>query len=880
MKDRNPAETEGPSEDAGGEAEDADLSARLTAARPEADVVGRAVVRARVAAAMFGSAEAVRVGRYELLSEIGSGGGGTVYVARDPELHREVALKLVRAEDEALRVRAFAEAQALARLSHPNVVPVFDVGMLDDRVWLVMELVRGESLRAFAAKAPALREVVRAYRQAGEGLCAAHDAGLLHRDFKPDNAVIGGDGRVRVIDFGLAEALLDDQAEGVEHGSASPAPPEVARAAPSDADVPATPPGSGSPSPGTPRYMAPEQLRGGAATAASDQFAFAVALREAATRSGTVALPRWLEGIVRRGVAVDPAERYPSMRALLRALADDPASRWRRRALVAGPVVFALVGFAAGRGGDAAPVACDGAAALAPAWTRERSAALRAHLGELATPFARLEAERVQPVVDGWAERWIAAHEQGCAAQRRQELSATLEDRRLACMAAARTRFDSALDLVVRADAAALPAASRALSELPEPERCADATALVDDVAPASAAQAGDVAAVSAELERVTARVDASAADAVAAADQVVARARQLQYRPLLGRALLTLGRAEMAGSRRERAIALLTEASALALSAGDDATAVEAFARAMWVKSIAAGDPGKAMAGLEVVAALAERLGPAHRFARALLHNNAGTVELAAGRPDRARAELEKALALAKEVHGPGEVELAVVRGNLAMVARDDAERAALLAEGVAIRRDRLGDDHPLTLQTRIGAAFTLPDPAQALAALRVPCARLGEVHPTLAGRFAECASELAWLELAYGTRAAARTLFAAVAAVADTEADPQRIALARGYLALLDGEVVAARRILDGLPSAPPLGADAQWWQRLGAAEIDIARTSAALAAGDAAAARAALARATDNLESARRVQAAPVVLRRLRWVQTAGRAALATD
>ncbi|MEJ7730685.1 MAG: hypothetical protein WKG00_15890 [Polyangiaceae bacterium] len=133
MKESNPAETEGRGEDAGGQDEDAELSGRLAAARPEADLVGRAVVRARVSAALFGRAEAVRIGRYELVGEIGSGGGGTVYVARDPELDRQVALKLVRAEDEALRARAFAEAQALARLAHPNVVPVFDVGVLEDR---------------------------------------------------------------------------------------------------------------------------------------------------------------------------------------------------------------------------------------------------------------------------------------------------------------------------------------------------------------------------------------------------------------------------------------------------------------------------------------------------------------------------------------------------------------------------------------------------------------------------------------------------------------------------------------------------------------------------------------------------------------------------
>src|SRR3954469_1744976 len=273
-----PRETE-PSDD------DDRVAEWLLAARPEVDRYLRDVLRARASAGLFGSAPAVVVGRYELRGHIGEGGGGSVFEAWDPELARPVALKLIAAADPAVRSRAVAEGQVLARLSHPNVVPVFDVGVIDDRIYLVMELVRGVSLRSHA-RAARPRDIVAVYRQCAHGLAAAHAAQLVHRDFKPDNAILGSDGRVRVIDFGLA---LD------EGGAATPA--------------------------GTPRYMAPEQLRGEPITAAADQYALAAALREA-----VVPMPGWLDRVVARGLAEAPGDRFASMATLAAALGRDPAA--------------------------------------------------------------------------------------------------------------------------------------------------------------------------------------------------------------------------------------------------------------------------------------------------------------------------------------------------------------------------------------------------------------------------------------------------------------------------------------------------------------------------------------------------------------------------
>ena len=212
-----------------------------------------------------------RVNRFHLLDKLGEGGMGVVWSAYDPQLDRRVALKLIRsgAEDrgagsDTTEGQALREARALARLSHPHVLAVYDAGVVGDRIWVAMELVDGEDVGSWILRQhPGWRTILDAYLEAGRGLAAAHAAGLVHRDFKPANVLRGRDGRIRVADFGLAHLLPTG---GLTAVASQPLAAAEAEASLEGSLI------------GTPAYMAPEQLRGETVDARADQFAFAVAL--------------------------------------------------------------------------------------------------------------------------------------------------------------------------------------------------------------------------------------------------------------------------------------------------------------------------------------------------------------------------------------------------------------------------------------------------------------------------------------------------------------------------------------------------------------------------------------------------------------------------
>ncbi len=450
------------------------------------------------AAAVIGPGSPLRrVEQFVLLECIGAGGMGAVFAAFDDNLERKVAIKLVatRGGDERARQRLLREAQALARLSHPNVVTVYEVGTLPDGgLFIAMELVKGQTLRAWQRReGRTWRDIVATYAEAGRGLAAAHQSGIVHRDFKPDNVLVGDDGRVRVADFGLAFAVHSTAAEpaGTAHEApgpdapGGPRPPQRLTAAGRFA--------------GTPGYMAPEQLAGAAIDARADQFSFCVALHEAlhgelpdaasgdrpphGARRGEPepAYPRWLRDVLHRGLAGDPGERFATMELLLAELTRS-RERSRRRILIAA-LAGALItagAMSAGLRSDDPPPCPLATAELTGVW----DAAVRQHseaaiLGT-ATPFASTMWASTRVALDRYAQRWLRGQQAACEATHvRHVQSAALLDRRMECLAARRRSLAAAAEVLQRRPAQAVAHAGELLASLGDIEVCADTSVLL-----------------------------------------------------------------------------------------------------------------------------------------------------------------------------------------------------------------------------------------------------------------------------------------------------------------------------------------------------------------------------------------------------------------
>ena len=343
-----------------GDALEGDALARVLQHRPT-DHIGARRVLANLESRLLGRpAEPNVASRYVLLGQIGAGGLGVVYAAYDSELDRRVALKfLQRAEPgDRGRERLVREAQAMARLAHPNVVTVYDVGTIDEHVFIAMELVDGVPLSTWwRARKRSWREVRAMMVQAARGLYAAHQAGLVHRDFKPQNVLVGSDGRARVLDFGLARRTSVAE---------PPSAPSLQPRGAAGLHTPITATGTIM---GTPAYMAPEQLGEADVGPVADQFSFCVALYEGlygvrpfrgedllavqnAIRTGNVSpppamgdVPAWLHRAVMRGLSPRPEDRFASMRELVEAITRD--HRTRRRYWIAIALLASLLAGAA-----------------------------------------------------------------------------------------------------------------------------------------------------------------------------------------------------------------------------------------------------------------------------------------------------------------------------------------------------------------------------------------------------------------------------------------------------------------------------------------------------------------------------------------------------
>ncbi|MFT3697227.1 MAG: serine/threonine-protein kinase [Kofleriaceae bacterium] len=387
------------------------------------------------------------VGRYVVLDRLGEGGMGIVYRAFDPELDRAIALKLLHTKSQTGNTIGdsswlLREAQAMARLSHPNVVIVHDVGVVtDDQVFVAMELVDGMTLRQWlTAKPRTWREVRDIMLAAGEGLAAAHAAKLVHRDFKPENVIVGKDGRVRVMDFGLARARKGDTI-----------PPEAPIQMPPLSDELTIVEGVI----GTPAYMAPELFEGVDADPRSDQYSFGVVLYEALSGQRPYAkdliptakspapvfpsnakVPARVADVAVRAISVHPDQRFASMRELLAALAVDPGARRRRIAFGLGSVAVVAGAVVATRLIAPTPKPCQGIEArLDGVWDPKMKASVQA--GYLATklPFASKAYAALVPALDRYSQSWVDMSRESCQATRvRRDQTEDVLSLRQACL--------------------------------------------------------------------------------------------------------------------------------------------------------------------------------------------------------------------------------------------------------------------------------------------------------------------------------------------------------------------------------------------------------------------------------------------------------------
>ena len=646
----------------GGEPTPFDDTQPGTSARPDADA----------------SFKGRTVGDYIFGSVIGSGGMGVIYAAMDSKLQRKVAIKVIRAQGTSASKgyasgRLLREAQAMARLSHPNVVTIYQVGTIDDQVYVAMEFIDGQTLTQWLANAkPSWRHALDAMLQAGRGLQAAHAAGLIHRDFKPDNILIRSDGRALVTDFGLARA-----ASGIE----TPPPGTL-----TVADVSLTQTGAIM---GTPVYMAPEQHDGGSTDARSDQFSYCITLYEAvygqrpfvgnsteelaaAKRGGriqpvptTTRVPRWLRALLLRGLRADRNARFPELKDLLGAI---DRRRSRQRGFVAlGIGVAALAAISAVA--VARPTKVDafascnaGGKRIVSIWNPMRTQAVRSAFLASRRPGAETSAKYVTAALDTYARQWATMHRDTCAATHaRHEQSEALLDQRMSCLNRHAQEFQALIELFVAADGSVVSKAADAVNALSRIDDCAASEAMMVAAAEKLSPEARrDSERLSLELVKAKALASSSRTKAaLAAAQQVVTEAKARRLSSVEAEALLLVARVQVEAGDYYAASDTLVRATGAADHASDVMLKASALVQLVYIE----GPDLRRFAEAHVWSRLAkdaiERAqAPETLQARLLVHQ--GALHFAEGNYDAALSSLEKALVIQRRVLGPQHVDVA----------------------------------------------------------------------------------------------------------------------------------------------------------------------------------------------------------------------------
>ncbi len=783
-----------------------------------------------------------QLGRYVLLGRVSGRSSEVVYGAYDPEGDRKVSLKLFHPgledgdEAQATRLRLVRQAQALAKLSHPCVERIYEAGIYGPWVFLATEFVDGLDLRQWmeARDEPfPWPEVLRVFREAGRGLAAAHKLGIVHRDFKPSNVILGKEGRLVVVDFGLAQEIEeeDDDIDISElRESFVGAPP------PAD-DTQPTSLGTS----GTPAYMAPEQHLTGHSDARSDQFSFCVALYEAlygerpfsGNRPRAIALeatkhnvrppppgasvPAWLRAVLLRGLAPHPEQRFSSMEALLRELARDPAASRRRWAWGAAAALgLTAVGSLVAVQLEADRSACEGEGdALTDVWTPERRDALRSTFEATGRAWAEPTWRYTELRLDTWADEWRDLSRRAClstrvwgdSGERTYELRQACLDRHLAGLRAT-------LEVLDAIDGPALDEAHVLAQSLTPPRQCTDTNTLLTLGLPAEEGREA-VEALHVELASLQARLMLGHTDTVLREVQALqARTEATEDAPLIARGRFVLGRARLAADEPE-AEAALHYAARSALEAGHSELAAEAWLLRMEAlrrkdrssEAIALGDYVEGI----------------------LVHKRFGwlrpTLDLARGDVERSRDRAAEALAhyhaaLEHEQARPDPDPLRMLSGWQGQaeihVARGQLEQAlGPLETALAAIRDALGPLHPAAIEVliRLGHVHQRrSEPEQARAYLGQALELMREARLDDAVRVASIEESLGSMLAEQGEHERARDhLERAYQALGGATATGRADVFALGVRLASEhrsvGELVRAREVLQALLLPPVL-------------------------------------------------------------------------
>ncbi|WNG24360.1 tetratricopeptide repeat protein [Cystobacter fuscus] len=629
----------------------------------------------------------VRFGRYTLLDVLGRGGMGVVYAAHDSVLERKVALKVLRGELAArigvdlASARLVREARIAARLSHPNVVTIYDVSSHDGQIFIAMEYVDGRPLSTWLDEGSHPAEaILERFVQAGRGLAAAHAVGLVHRDFKPANVLVGLDGRVRVTDFGLAGWTSEDASgEGPAGGCSSSS--RVSRAGGLL---------------GTPLYMAPEQHRGERAGPLADQFSFGVALHEALYRRGAFegnsleelaaskargpaeppiggGVPERVRRALLRALRPRREERFASMEALLAELSPNQAVPWHRVRLGVGVLALLSLGAlgALALGTSPSQVCAGGERRLAGVWDDERERAMLEAFLATGAPFARDAARMSAALLDGYTRAWVEARRDACEATqvRREQLEAH-QALRMMCLDERLEEVRALGTFFTRADPGVVEHAVEAARALPPLSLCSDLRALSAKVPPPTdPAVRAKVEALGVKAAEVHALVQAgNAREALEVVRGVREEARVTGYQPLEARLGVLQGDAEALLGEEKAAEKTLREAVLAAEAGRDDVTAARAWTKLVHIV-------GRRLSRFDEALALGK-------------HAHAAIVRLG-------NAELEMARLLS-------------TRGGVLWAKGDYQEALKDTREALAIQRRLLPEDHPDLAQSLSEVAIT----------------------------------------------------------------------------------------------------------------------------------------------------------------------------